>query len=76
MLALEPPDGIDARSFAVAMEPVPTTTTRLAGAVPHRALTDAGQDLLFAPGQIERYASRVTDAPGRAPSQAARQPRA
>ena len=61
MLTLESPHGIDARSFAVQWALSDDDRHSVLGAVPHRALTDAGQDLLFAPGQIERYASRVIE---------------
>ncbi len=60
-LALESPYGIDARQFAVSWNLSDDERQALLAAVPHRALGDAGQHLLFAPGQIERYASRVTE---------------
>jgi len=60
-LALESPYGVDARRFAVQWNLSDDEQHALLKTVPHRALADAGQDLLFAVGQIERYASRVTE---------------
>jgi selenocysteine-specific elongation factor len=60
-LALESPYGIDARPFAVQWNLSDDERRALLAAVPHRALSDAGLLLLFAPGQIERYASRITE---------------
>jgi selenocysteine-specific elongation factor len=59
-LALEPLAGIDGRQFATLWNLTPADRQTLLVAVPHRAIADAGRELLFAPGQIERYASAVT----------------
>jgi len=61
MLALESPYGVDARSFAVQWNLSDDERCALLAAVPHRALAGAGLELLFAPGQIERYAGRITE---------------
>ena len=61
MLALESPYGIDARSFAVQWNLSDAEREATLAAVPHRALSDAGQHLLFAAGQVERYASRIAE---------------
>lgn len=60
-LALQSSSGVAARSFAVAWNLADADWQALRSAVPHRALADAGQELLFAAGQLERYASRVTE---------------
>jgi selenocysteine-specific elongation factor len=60
-LALESPHGIDARSFAVQWNLSDAEQQAMLAAVAHHALTEGGQQLLFAPGQIERYASRITE---------------
>jgi selenocysteine-specific elongation factor len=60
-LALESPYGVDAGQFAVQWNLSEDEQHALLEAVPHRALADTGQGLLFAPGQIERYSGRVTE---------------
>ena len=60
-LALESPYGLEVRPFAAQWNLSDDERHQLLAAVPHRALTEAGQELLFAPGQIERYASRVSE---------------
>jgi len=59
-LALEPPAGLDARQFATLWNLTDVDRQALLAAVPHRAIADGGRELLFAPGQIERYASAVS----------------
>jgi len=59
-LRLEAPQGIDARLFAVQWNLGDADRLALLAAVPHRAITEAGQNLLFAPGQLERCAEAVT----------------
>jgi selenocysteine-specific elongation factor len=59
-LALEPTAGVDAISFARQRNLSDSQRQALWSAVPHRALEDAGQLLLFATGQIERYAAAMT----------------
>ena len=61
MLALESPYGIDARSFAVQWNLSDAEREATLAAVPHRELSDAGQHLLFAAGQVERYTSRIAE---------------
>ena len=60
LLRLETPHGIDARQFAVQWNLTDADTQKLLAAVPHRAILEAGQHLLFAPGQLERCAEAVT----------------
>ena len=59
-LALAPPTGLDARQFATLWNLTAADRLALLAAVPHRAIGDAGHELLFSPGQLERYASGVT----------------
>jgi selenocysteine-specific elongation factor len=59
-LALEPPAGIDARQFATLWNLTTADRQDLLAAVAHRVIDDAGRQLLFAPGQIERYTNAVT----------------
>jgi selenocysteine-specific elongation factor len=59
-LALEPPAGIDAGQFATLWNLTPADRQALLAGVAHRVIDDAGRELLFAPGQIERYARAVT----------------
>ena len=60
-LALEPPYGVEQRQFAVLWNLLPADEAALLAAVPHRALADPAATLLFAPGQLERYATRVSE---------------
>ena len=59
-LRLEAPQGTDARLFAIQWNLTDADRLALLAQVPHRAITDAGHELLFAPGQLERYAAAVT----------------
>ena len=59
-LALQPPGGVDAGPFCTLWNLSPAERGALLLAVPHRGITEAGRELLFAPGQIERYASAVS----------------
>ena len=60
LLRLEAPQGADARQFAVQWNLTDADRLALFAAVPHRAIAEAGQNLLFAPGQLERCAEAVT----------------
>jgi selenocysteine-specific elongation factor len=60
-LATEPPDGVDLARFATQCNLGPEDAQALAAAVPHRALADGGTALAFAPGQIEKLASRLAE---------------
>lgn len=64
LLAQEPPYGIDSPRFATLWNLPPQAQTELLAAVPHRSLVDGGRSLLFATGQLERYATRVTEVLG------------
>ena len=60
-LALEPASGIDAKAFATQWNLTEADRLLLWAAVPHRSIAvEGGQTLLFAPGQIERYAAALT----------------
>ena len=59
-LRLEAPQGLAARQFAIQWNLTDDDRQDLLARVPHRAITDAGQELLFAPGQLERCAEAVT----------------
>ncbi len=59
-LALQPPGGIEATQFATLWNLADDDRRALLAAVPHRAIDDGGRKLLFAPGQVERYAAAVT----------------
>jgi selenocysteine-specific elongation factor len=59
LLALEPPAGIDARAFATLWNLTEADRASLAGGVAHRSIADAGHTLWFAPGQLERYGTRI-----------------
>lgn len=59
LLRLETPQGIDARQFAVQWNLGDADRLALFAAVPHRAIADARQHLLFPPGQLERCAEAV-----------------
>jgi selenocysteine-specific elongation factor len=59
-LALEPSSGVNAHAFATQWNLNDADRQALWAAVPHRALSEGGQQLLFATGQIERYAAAVT----------------
>jgi selenocysteine-specific elongation factor len=59
-LALQPAAGIDARQFATLWNLDDAAQKALLAAVPHRGIDDGGRPLLFAGGQIERYAAAVT----------------
>lgn len=60
-LALEPPGGIDARAFATLWNLDEAGQRSLRAGVAHRSIVDAGRELLFATGQIERYAAAVSE---------------
>ncbi len=59
-LALQPATGIDAQAFATQWNLSDSDRQALWAAVPHRSLHESGPQLLFAPGQIERYAAALT----------------
>jgi selenocysteine-specific elongation factor len=59
-LALEPSTGVDANDFATQWTLSDADRQALWAAVPHRSINDGGPLLLFASGQIERYASALT----------------
>jgi selenocysteine-specific elongation factor len=59
-LALEPSTGVDATAFATQWNLTDTDRQALWATVPHRSINEAGRLLLFASGQIERYASALT----------------
>ena len=59
-LSLEPPTGLDLVPFGTLWNLGDDERRALLSAVPHRALGDSGRELLFAPGQIERYGQAVT----------------
>jgi selenocysteine-specific elongation factor len=59
-LALEPSTGVDAQAFATQWNLSEAERTALWATVPHRSLNEGGQVLLFALGQIERYAAAVS----------------
>jgi selenocysteine-specific elongation factor len=61
VLALQPPYGVDRRQFAVLWNLAPDDEAALLAAVPHRAFADGATALLFAVGQLEHYASGITD---------------
>ena len=61
LLALEPPTGVEARPFAVQWNLGTADLTGLLARVPHREIRDGERELLFAPAQWERYATRVTE---------------
>jgi selenocysteine-specific elongation factor len=58
-LALQPSTGVDAHSFATQWNLAEPQAQALWAAVPHRSVTEGGQVLLFAAGQIERYAEAL-----------------
>jgi selenocysteine-specific elongation factor len=59
-LALEPAAGIDARDFVTQWNLSDAECQQLWAAVPHRSIAvEGGHNLLFAPGQIERYAAAL-----------------
>ena len=59
-LALQPPGGIDAHQFDTLWNLGEAESRALRAAVSHRGIDDEGRQLLFAPGQIERYEGAVT----------------
>ncbi len=59
-LLLEPTEGLDAQTFARQWNLDSSQRQALLSAVPHRSITEAGRELLFANGQIERYAAAIT----------------
>ena len=59
-LALDPPTGIDARRFATLWNLDEAEARAVLAAVPHRVIADGARELLFSPGQIERYGAAVT----------------
>jgi selenocysteine-specific elongation factor len=60
LLAQEPPGGVDVQQFATLWNLDDAARQALLAAVPHRAIDDDGRSLLFASGQVERYAGAVT----------------
>lgn len=58
-LALDPPTGIDARQFATLWNLGEAEWRALLVDVPHRVIADGPRELLFSPGQIERYATAI-----------------
>ncbi|MCE2659580.1 MAG: selenocysteine-specific translation elongation factor [Rubrivivax sp.] len=60
-LALKPSHGVDALAFLRQRNLLPEAQQALLAAVPHRSLADGGQTLLFAPGQLEAHAQRITE---------------
>jgi selenocysteine-specific elongation factor len=58
-LALDPPTGIDARSFATLWNLAEADWRAVLASVPHRMIADGTRELLFSPGQIERYGAAV-----------------
>lgn len=84
LVALQPAAGVAFEPFAVAWNLPPAARPALLDAVAHRALVDAGQTRLFAPGQLERLADALQqtlqafhqqhpDSPGMSPEQLQRQ---
>jgi selenocysteine-specific elongation factor len=61
MLSLEPSYGVLQRQWAVLWNLNGGEWASVLAAVPHRALVDGSETLLFAPGQLERYARSVTE---------------
>jgi selenocysteine-specific elongation factor len=62
-LALEPAAGINVRAFATQWNLGDAEQQALRAAVPHRGIQEGpegGQELWFAPGQIERYSQALT----------------
>ncbi len=59
-LALEPATGIDAQAFATQWNLTDEDRQALWASVPHRSILETGGLLLFAQGQIERYATALT----------------
>ncbi|MBA4175992.1 MAG: selenocysteine-specific translation elongation factor [Leptothrix sp. (in: Bacteria)] len=59
-LALELPGGVDARQFATLYNLDGAQLGHVMDAAPHRSIEDGGRALLFASGQIERYAGAVS----------------
>lgn len=64
LLALQPPHGVEQRGFVTAWNLDDEAAARLLAAVPHRAMGDGTAPRLFAPGQLERYASRIGEVLG------------
>jgi selenocysteine-specific elongation factor len=60
-LALQPSGGVNAQAFATQWNLSDADRQALWAAVPHRAIHEGSQQLLFAPGQIERYAAALTN---------------
>ncbi|MCK6419598.1 MAG: selenocysteine-specific translation elongation factor [Aquabacterium sp.] len=61
LLALDPPAGIAARSFATLWNLPEAALQALLAEVPHRVMAEGAAQLLFAPAQIERYAAAVAE---------------
>jgi selenocysteine-specific elongation factor len=59
-LALDPPTGIDARQFTTLWNLAEADWRALLAGVPHRVVADGARELLFSPGQMERYAGAIT----------------
>ena len=60
-LALNPSHGVNAQAFLRQRNLLPEAQQALLAAVPHRSLADGSQTLLFAPGQLEAHALRITE---------------
>jgi selenocysteine-specific elongation factor len=63
-LALQPSHGVDWKAFLTLWNLSAAQGDALLAEVPHRSLSEGGQTLLFAPGQLEQYASRVAEVLG------------
>jgi selenocysteine-specific elongation factor len=59
LLALQPPHGVDWRTFAQQRNLAPAREAGVLQAVPHRALPEAQGQRLFAPGQLEGAATQL-----------------
>lgn len=59
-LALQPAVGLDAHSFLTQWNLLDPERAAALAAVPHKAVTDAGRTLLFAPPQMDRYCAALT----------------
>lgn len=61
LLALQQSNGVDARQFATLWNLPEPERLALQAEVAHRAIADGSQELLFAPGQIERCEARIAE---------------
>jgi selenocysteine-specific elongation factor len=59
-LALQQPGGIEARPFFMQWNLPPAQREAALQSTPHRRIAEGNHELLFAPGQIERYAGAVS----------------